>query len=289
MTTVNHVVLTRFNLPTPGPEAMVRAQENWLRNRIELFETFTVPSMRLQSTRAFQWLVYLDPESPSWLTSRMALLSEEGLFHAAYREVVTWRDVVSDSRELFPERGDLLLTTNLDNDDAVAVDFVERLQSLAKRRPGRALYLMNGLVLQDDSVYLRRDPSNAFCSVAESWDKPVTAWRDWHTLLHTHIPVAVEAGKPAWLQVVHGQNVSNRVQGGLVAPSEFVDLFPGPLGGLTDPMSTRLWRDRFLLRPARETREIVRRACKWILLAALGKEGLDRVKEGMRRLRAFVR
>lgn len=63
-TSVSHVFVTRFNLPTPGPESLVRAQEGWLRNRWELFCRYTVPSMRAQTSCDYDWLIYFDPESP---------------------------------------------------------------------------------------------------------------------------------------------------------------------------------------------------------------------------------
>src|SRR5690606_7652860 len=120
-------------------------------------------------------------------------------------------------------------TTNLDNDDAIAVDFVERLQDAALRHSPAALFLRRGLIVQGDELYLRDDPDNAFCSVAEPWDVPQTAWRDWHTLLHQHFDPVSIPGHPGWLQVVHGQNVSNRVHGKLISPLPHRELFTGML------------------------------------------------------------
>lgn len=287
--TVDHVVLTRFNLPTPGPESLVRAQDGWLRNRVELFERYTVPSMRGQTVRDLTWIVYLDPDSPRWLQERLQPLVDDGVFHALHRERVDWQDVVSDARALTGGRGDILLTTNLDNDDAVARDFVERLQHEARRHVGTALYLRTGLIVQDGRLYRRDDPENAFCSVSETWARPVTAWRDWHNRLHEHLPVASVGGSPAWLQVVHGQNVSNRVRGVLVDPSTHRDEFPGLLSDAASPSATALLGDRMLRRPARAMRDGLRGMARDVLLRLWGKDGLDRLKTGIRRLRGGTR
>ncbi|WCD92910.1 glycosyltransferase [Microbacterium sp. nov. GSS16] len=284
MTAIDHLVLTRFNLPTPGPESLVRAQEGWLRNRVALFERHTVPTMRAQTENSYTWMVYLDPHSPGWLLERLAPFADEGLFVPLYRERVEWTDVVADAREVFGDsHGELLLTTNLDNDDAVAVDFIARLQQAARRHPDHAIYLRTGLILQGDALYLRDDPENAFCSVSESWDAPVTAWRDWHNLLHEHLPVVSLTGTPAWLQVIHGQNVSNRVRGVRTEAAQHRAAFPGQLDGVTDTRPGRLWLDRSVLRPLRELRDSSRAIGKRVILRIGGKNSLDRVKQAVRR------
>lgn len=279
-TTIDHIVLTRFNLPTPGPERLVRAQEDWLRNRVELFERYTVASMRRQTAGTTPWIVYFDPESPRWLVDRLAPLVEAGVFTPLYRESVSWEDVVVDARELTGATRDILLTTNLDNDDALASDFLERLQTLARSNPHAALYLRRGLILEGDRLYDRTDRENAFCSVSEPWDGAVSAWRDWHNLLHRHFTVVGDAGQPAWLQVVHGQNVSNRVHGLLIDPAPYRTLFPGMLPA-TRPPRALVRRDRWVRGPVRAGRTLVRRTAKTVFLAVLGKNALDRLKEGI--------
>jgi len=40
----DHVLLTRFNLPSKGFEGMITAKEGWLTDRIALFEFYCLPS-----------------------------------------------------------------------------------------------------------------------------------------------------------------------------------------------------------------------------------------------------
>src|SRR6185312_13033255 len=112
-----------------------------------------------------------------------------------------------------------LLTANLDNDDALAATFVARLRAVDTRSDHAAIFFENGLVRSGDRLYAYRDPMNAFRAVRDSRaTEPRTCWADWHTRLGKHMPVQVVGGQPAWLQVVHGQNVSNRVRGRLARP-----------------------------------------------------------------------
>lgn len=282
---VDHVVLTRFNLPSKGAESLIRAKDGWLRERVGLFEQYTIPSMEAQTVTDFAWIVYLDPDSPGWLIERLASHIDRGLFVAHYRESVAWRDVVVDARELAGGDGSVLITTNLDNDDALATDFIERVQDQAARGWRGALYISTGLILYGDRVYLRQDHDNAFCNVIEPWSDPQTAWRDWHVMLRQHLPVRSIQGAPAWLQVVHGRNVSNRPRGRLANPTRYAALFPQALDGLAAPSRSAVAMDALVHRPVRELREAVRLAGKTVMFRLFGKNGIEQAS----RLKQVVR
>ena len=284
--TGDHFLITRFNLPTPGPESLVRAREGWLRERAGLFERYCLPSVAAQSGARFQWLIYFDPESPVWLQERIREWSAGGLFTPVFRTSVEKGDLLTDLRSLVPEPAGMLLTTNLDNDDGVATDFVQRVQQAAAGTRGRtALYLPRGLILSGTGLFARRDRANAFCSVAEPWQDAVTCWADWHTLLGRSMPVREVPGPAGWLQVVHGGNVSNRVRGFRVSPESHRQRFPGLLSGAQPPGRAERARELLLDTPRRALGSGVRTAAKTVLLRTVGKAGLDRVKERIGALR----
>lgn len=276
---IDHVLVTRFNLPSKGPESLIRAQDGWLQRRVDLFERYTIPSVTAQTVSNFHWIVYFDPESPSWLLERLAPHVAAGTYTPIFREEATWREVGADARKVSGAGGDLLITTNLDNDDALAADFIGRIQKLAKPGETRALFLERGLIVSGQRAYLRRDRDNAFCSVSEPWSpEPATAWRDWHIMLRNHMPVTYAAGSPAWLQIVHGQNVSNRVRGVLANPDRYKALFPGLLTHVERPRTGAVAADLLLAAPVRITRDFLRTSVKRLLLAVVGKKGLDSIK-----------
>lgn len=278
--TIDHVLLTRFNLPTPGVESLVRAQEGWLRDRQELFEKYCLPAVASQTTQDFQWIIYLDTQSPAWLKKRMAELAMGGLFTAIYRDEVPHDTLVDDLRQVTGSRGDMLLTTNLDNDDGIAVDFVQRLQSSVHAGPRQALYLSYGLIQQGERLFLRKDSRNAFCSVAERWDPVLaTCWADWHTKLGDQMPVQEIGGSPGWLQQIHTGNVSNRVHGTRVGPGRYAGLFAVGLDEAAHPGAAELVVDRLFAGPARSAKDWIRRSAKNTVLRLGGKQGLDRLKE----------
>jgi len=278
---VDHFVLTRFNLPTGGVEARIRAGNAWLTHRWELFERYSVPSMLGQTQHDHTWVVYFDPESPAWLFEAVAGYAERGVFVPIYRDEVTTEALVSDLEAITGTRSTMLLTTNLDNDDALANDALARLRSAVDSTERHALFMVNGLIKGPSGVYARRDPDNAFCSVAEPWERARTCWDEWHLMLGRSMPVVRLPGAPGWLQVVHGENVSNRVRGRLVDPRRESTPFPGLLDDVPSPGVGRRWADRVVLGPLRWVRDTVRATGRRVLLTLVGKDGLHRVRGWM--------
>lgn len=275
---MDHVLLTRFNLPSPGAESVVRARHGWLVERVGLFERFCLPSVLAQSNRDAKWIIYFDPESPLWLKDKVSEHAEAGYYVPVYRASVDRAELRSDIAAQFDRPGDELLTTNLDNDDAIASDFVERLWAQPRPATSTVYYLVNGLVRSSTGVYHHYDRHNAFVSMRSAWPDPVTCWADWHTRLNKAYPVVEVGGAPAWLQVVHGGNVTNRTRGKLVSPAGFGPLFGDLLDDVTQPNRAALIEDRLVRRPLRVTRDSSRSVIKNVAMKVLGPNGFERAK-----------
>lgn len=282
-----HVLLTRYNLPSAGAEAFIRARDDWLRHRTALFDRFTVPSVRAQTAPNVHWIVYLDPDSPRWLLHHMERLRLEGTLTPVLRRTVSSADVGSDIRDATGLKRGLVVTSNLDNDDGLANTFSERIQDAAAGATERtALYLATGLIRHDNRLFLRHDRQNAFCGVVEELENAATCWTDWHNRLHRHMRVLRVNGPPAWLQVVHGNNVSNRVRGRRVSPRPYEHSFPPKaLADIESPGIHSVASDLLLGLPYRATRDFARSSIRSVAVRVAGKEGLDALKTRIGRLR----
>lgn len=279
--TLVHVFLTRFNMPSGGVEARIRAQEGWLRDRWSLFERYTVPCMREQTAPRAAWLVYLDPLSPQWLVDNISTLSEEGLLTALYREAVDASALLYDIRRASSLHGAArLLTTNIDNDDALSSDFSARVQRAAGSLTDPvAIYVGRGLIRDGQKIYLRRARKNAFCSVVDSGDQPLTCWADWHNRLPLLMKSIHVWGPPGWMQVVHGGNVSNRARGRLVSPRRYLDSFPASVfAGLMTTTRRQIVRDAFVGAPVRYFQGQSRALARSMIVRILGKERYEALK-----------
>lgn len=284
---VNHVILTRFNLPTPGLESRVRAREGWLRERIALFERYCAPSVAAQTTSDLTWLVYFDPETPGWLLHRLQPLIAQDLFRPVFRDSVSTDELIADIADAVHERRDFLITTNLDNDDALAGDFTARLQAAVPppRTGATAIYLRHGLIKSTNRLYLRTDRRNAFVSVYEPWASAVTSWSEYHNEFHHVMPAIELGGQPAWLQVVHGANVSNRIRGRLVAPAQYEEIFGDLLDDVPPPTMWQIGLDTLICRPIRLFRDGSRTVARKAGLSLLGKARYGRAKQVLAELR----
>lgn len=278
MSGIDHVILTRFNLPTPGVESRIRSRDGWLRDRVELFLRYCAPSVEYQHDVDLRWLVYFDPKSPAWLMERLSPLVSGGLFTPVYRSAVSIQDLVADLDAAVSSKAPFLLTTNLDNDDALARDACRRLQDVDTSEPRAVVYLRNGLIKSSDGLYRRTDRRNAFVSVRESWEAPVTSWSEYHNEFSRLMPTVEIGGPPGWLQVVHGSNVSNRVRGRLVSPRSFQERFGGMLDDVSEPHPRSVAKDRLVRLPFRTARDLGRSGARRAALGLLGKDRYGEVK-----------
>lgn len=227
--TFEHVIMTRFNLATPGRESAIRNRPGWLAERFALFEHYCLPSVAGQTCRNFHWIIYFDEATPPEFRDRIKACQTVFPFVAYFTGLFPASGWPNSIRESFAFQPDMLLTTRLDNDDALALDCVERVQA-AVRDAGVApggYNFTNGCILGDGALYRLGHPSNAFFSfVAAYSDEVVTAPSIQHMDLARHGPVRQIGGPTAWMQIVHGGNVSNKIRGQRISAAEIDGTFP---------------------------------------------------------------
>ncbi len=277
---IQHALLTRFNLPTPGHEGYIRAAPHWLENRFELFERYCTPSVLSQTCKNFRWIIYFDPQTPDWAKTKIEAYARGSVFHAIYREEVPKPVLLADIASVFGGPCEQLLTSSLDNDDMLARFFVERLQEAA-RGGSRARTIYNyplGYTYAAGCLYRHRDLSNAFASMCEPSAGALTIWHDWHTRLRRYGPMVQLSAEPAWVQVIHGRNVSNRIRGWLVPADHAGAAFAFPTGELKSSRRSERMRDKLLYLFMRQPREAIRRLGRIAISAFLPKETLAAAK-----------
>jgi Putative rhamnosyl transferase len=203
-----HLVLTRFNVRwIVGPH-----DTGWLAHRFDLFERYCLPSMQGQTNREFRWLVFFDEETPEPFRSRIEAYAAWPVFSPVLIGPPS-SEAYNDAIAAHLDGADRLLTTRLDNDDALARDAVDRLQAAVRQGPREFLNLPVGYVWNRGRLYRHSHPSNAFLSLSEPAEGFRSAWADPHEQASQVAPVRQLGGGPGWLQVIHEHNISNRVRG----------------------------------------------------------------------------
>lgn len=264
---IRHVILTRFNVASPGREHSIRLRQGWLDGRFELFERYCLPSVQMQSNQDFEWIIFFDEQTPEKYRKEISRLQSIFPFKAVYTGLFRMKEIVpqifgSDSKS------EWLLTTRLDSDDVLAVDFAERLRnSLQELRP-MVINFPDGVILsvgETNRLYRTQDDSNPFASLLEpTGDKIKTIWGENHVDIQKLADVVQLQGPPAWLQLVHGANVSNRIKGKRIPLRSEESLF-GCLRFLSrnaHEKNTSIALENIVIHPLRQCYEICRAVAK---------------------------
>ena len=239
-----HVIITRFNVRYGSAGGTmwerVRSSPEWLARRFQLFETYCLPTVIGQTSQNFTWLLYFDTATPAVFVERARRVTAACgniriLFCETYGDGTLAGDLV---REITPAP-QWLLTTRLDNDDGLHCDFVARLQNALAFGDREALNFPCGVIYCRGRTYLHHHYSNAFLSLFEPFDGFRTVLCVPHEDVAKMAPVRQLDGPPAWLQVIHQANVSNRVHGRRVPKDQALQgfLIDGSACGVTPDAS----------------------------------------------------
>lgn len=266
---IKHFILTRFNVASPGREQAIRLRPGWLDGRFSLFEEYCLPSVAQQSRGDFEWIIFFDTETPKTYREKIHALQSRYPFKAEFTPLFDMKDIVP-GLVAKSAGADLLLTTRLDSDDILANDHVERLRTIVSQSDEKIINFNRGAILSVEGgrprLYLVNDHSNPFASMIEPAGAAVkTIWGEKHVDIEKLGQIHQEHGQPAWLQVVHGGNVSNRIKGIRVPLQSLTEEFPylkvlAPADG-TEGVSINL--ENRVVRPLRHVKEAARAGVKW--------------------------
>jgi hypothetical protein len=222
MSVLQHFILTRFNIRLwrrdKGGNA-VRTRE-WLENRCELFEKYCLPSVAHQTCKDFLWIVLFDGKTPEEFREKIRGYQVRcPQLRPVFVAPENGRDFGKVFRSAVLEHlnGGRVITTYLDNDDALDIHFVEDLQIRASDLADRTfIYYSNGYqYFTEFGILLRINyRRNHFVSVIEacSPDTVKTIFGYGSHYYIDKIPGAVieyVKDRPLWCEVIHQRNMGN--------------------------------------------------------------------------------
>lgn len=192
----------------------------WLEHRFTLFERYCLPSIKNQSCQNFDWIVLFDSNTPDRFKARIDAYQkdcsqlvpvfvepERGRYFATiFRDEIVRR--LRDYR---------VVTTYLDNDDALNVQFVEDLQRRAELlADGTFIRYSDGYQYYTEEQFMLRIhyPRNHFVSVVEKGDpstiKGIFGYgRHFYIDVIAGVRIETVSGLPMWCEVVHEKNMIN--------------------------------------------------------------------------------
>jgi hypothetical protein len=177
---------------------------------MDLFENVCFPSVASQTDQNFSWIIWVDLETPFSILRRLGVLQRQRHFELIFVPSFDEALVAEQVRNYltgFP----YVLTTRLDNDDALTTDYFRILKRYVV--PGGRLWVNfdRGLEVGPHGAYRFRRGSNAFISLMEEARDLRTALCVKHSKASTIAPIIHVKGDAWWLQVVHGRNLMNYI------------------------------------------------------------------------------
>lgn len=128
---IRHYIITRFNMPWVNGEGDSPRGINpeYLKERLVLFDKYTVPSLVNQTCKNFRWLVFYDVRTPVEFLEKIESYKTLGFYEPIFVEPgFSLKDYLE---ELKVEIGLGFVTSRVDNDDALMPDYVETVQKKA--------------------------------------------------------------------------------------------------------------------------------------------------------------
>lgn len=254
------VVLTRYSVVTPfAPSTDLPA---YLAARLPLFRDICFTSIRKQRRLPDLWLIAFHESTRRLVEPVLRLIEKypwivpvwQGAAEAKGRPTDDPGDETSTEvldqfgaaiLERMPSDADWLITTRLDNDDALSRDYTTALLQYAAAVVAKGaarddfwISFPFGLILAGQDCYLTTRTDSQFLSrcvstqhIRQSPVSAITALQGNHTRVFTRgsafLPVPV---RPMWLQSVHDGNVHNRVRANYLPLAECAPLLKKKFG-----------------------------------------------------------
>lgn len=217
-----HFILTRFNilLWNKAKDGRKVRTSKWLEHRFQLFEKYCLPSIKKQTCQNFEWIVLFDCMTPDTFKEKILHYQEvcPQLIPVYVEPENGWRFAEIFSSEIVKRlKANRVLSTYLDNDDALNVGFVEDLQlRVCNLNDGTFLFYDEGYQYYTEDKYMMRIvyTKNHFVSVVEEGNpntlKGIFGYGS-HYYINKIKGAKIEhiKGLPMWCEVVHEKNVMN--------------------------------------------------------------------------------
>ena len=202
---MRHYVITRLAIPFSHQNDN-HLSDGWLEHRCDLMSRSLTPSLQSQDDQEFAWLLVVDSRLEDKIETMIS--ASEGL------GILTPLDPGSKLSDAIDIYGDCI-TTRVDSDDALAVDFIRRTKQTI--RPNSILNFDHGILYdaQRGEAVEELHPSNPFLSFRSDDGRTV-----YDLGKHNDLPPSIEkinsfTQQPMWLRVIHDSNMTSSWKTGM--------------------------------------------------------------------------
>lgn len=261
-------IITRFNLRQWAKDKHnhTTQSEEWLRQRFELFETYCFPSIEKQTNKNFVWFCLFDEQTPlEYLRKIQGYTNVLQSFVPVFFDEKDSANVSGCISELISKHkneSQRLVTIRLDNDDALNVRFIDKVNEYASTASGTTIlsfkYGIQYFTTSNLAAHIPFYNNHFLVMVNNEYD--IAEWKErkvQHVLQFNHFEtdnypypfVCNDTDTDMWVEVIHATNVSNdckmTLHQGPVQESSFLKAnynWGGYLSTLPYVSKTKFWR-----------------------------------------------
>ncbi len=220
---MKHFLCTRFNLKNEDwvtdRDGVNVLSEEWMNQRLELFLKYCVPSVLNQKNKNFIWVIFFDKTTSTAVRNKIKIYSNNGEFFSAEYINGMASLVVELKKFIYKnilDKDKFVITSRLDNDDAIHQNFISTIQELAVEEDNMVIDLIKGYQMNiSNNKYEFRNHFkyfNPFISVIESSENLKTVFSRHHFEWHESNSVKSYNFNPLWIEIIHSKNKSNAIR-----------------------------------------------------------------------------
>lgn len=214
-----HFVITRFNLRLWKTDKNNKktCTDEWLKKRFVLFDTYCFSSLAQQTTKNFAWLCLFDADTPQLYKDKIKEYESKcPQMEACYLNEDEMDDWVGHIKTLVKERMEdekYLLTTNMDTDDSIHCNMLNKLQEEFNKdyREGVYSLLYGYQYFMAKKLMLKMHyPHNHFLTLVEKYTPEFKTVKCIpHGRIRRHFNKVDIKTPPYWVEFVHDTNYNN--------------------------------------------------------------------------------
>jgi hypothetical protein len=217
-----HYLITRFNLKNPEWDVTKNNEtlltDEWMEDRMWLFENFCFPSVAAQTNMNFTWLLFFDTTTPERFKVQIENLisGKENIKAFFINGMPEFYPAIQNYITKDSEGKKYLITSRIDNDDCIHKNFIDEVQKRFNSQDYQAIDVIKGYSLQVKPKYIlgkKEHIFNPFISLIEKNENPKTVWFNDHNLWKKETRITQITDKRLWMSIIHEKNKVNEFDG----------------------------------------------------------------------------
>ena len=223
---IQNFIISRFNLRMSKTRSLPK--QKWIDYRMDVFKKYCYPSVMNQTFQDFEWFIIVDHTTDKNLFKDYPEIIP--VYQADYEPFAGPRYITEEIKKRVKNDTEWIITTRLDNDDALRDDFMEQIQKSFTKEE-YVMYFRTGIFLNtsDGRQKLFRFPftPGSFISCIEPWTGEMlkTSYYCAHNELKKYFKVkAIENIDPMWVQTLHSMNLSTQFDGSFTYSAKDVNI-----------------------------------------------------------------